>query len=80
MVRSKLVKIGNSRGIRLSKTLLEQVGLVDAIEIHGQPGLLTIRPLASPRAGWAEAAASAPAKGLLDPPTETQFDQEDWDW
>ena len=79
-MRSKLVRIGNSRGVRLSKPLLEEAGLVDDVEIDVQPGVLTIRPVASPRAGWADAAASAPAHGLLDPPTPTQFDDEDWSW
>ena len=79
-MRSKLVRIGNSRGVRLSKPLLEEAGLVDDVEIDVQPGVLTIRPVAAPRAGWADAAASAPGHGLLDPPTQTQFDDEDWSW
>jgi len=66
MVRAKLVKIGNSRGIRLAKPLLEVAGLADEVEIEAAPGVLTIRPLAHPRAGWAEAAAAFDPDGLLD--------------
>jgi len=68
-MRAKLVKIGNSRGLRLSKPLLEQAGLSDEVDIQAAPGVLTIRPVARPRAGWAEAAAAAPPEGLLDAPS-----------
>jgi antitoxin MazE len=82
-VRAKLVKIGNSRGVRLSRPLLEQAGLVDDVEISVEPGLLTIRPAPAtsrPRAGWADAAAAGPPEPLLDPPTPTRFEDEDWQW
>ena len=66
MVRTKLVNIGNSRGIRLAKPLLEVAGLADEVDIQAAPGVLTIRPSAHPRAGWAEAAAAFDQDGLLD--------------
>ena len=50
VVCAKLVKIGNSRGLRLAKPLLEQAGLSDEVEIQAAPGVLTIRPAAAPRA------------------------------
>ncbi len=80
MVRAKLVKIGNSRGIRLAKPLLEVAGLADEVEIEAAPGILTIRPLAHPRAGWADAASSFEAEGLLDEMSATRFDDEEWSW
>ena len=80
VVRAKLLKIGNSRGIRLAKPLLEVAGLADEVEIEAAPGVLTIRPSAHPRAGWAEAASSFEAEGLLDEMSATQFDDEDWSW
>jgi len=80
VVRAKLVKIGNSRGIRLAKPLLEVAGLADEVEIEAAPGVLTIRPSAHPRAGWAEAASSFVAEGLLDEMSATQFDDEEWSW
>jgi antitoxin MazE len=79
-MRARLVKIGNSRGLRLAKPLLEQAGLTDEVEIEAAPGILTIRPLVAPRAGWAEAAAAGPAEGLLDDPSATRFDDEEWQW
>ncbi|MCP9850208.1 AbrB/MazE/SpoVT family DNA-binding domain-containing protein [Cyanobium sp. Morenito 9A2] len=80
VVRAKLVKIGNSRGIRLAKPLLEVAGLADEVEIEAAPGVLTIRPAAHPRAGWADAAASFESEGLLDEMTTTRFDDEEWSW
>jgi antitoxin MazE len=80
VVRAKLVKIGNSRGIRLAKPLLEVAGLADEVEIEAAPGVLTIRSAAHPRAGWAEAAAASEAEGLLDEMTATRFDDEEWAW
>ena len=80
MVRAKLVKIGNSRGIRIAKPLLEVAGLADEVEIEAAPGVLTIRPTAHPRAGWAEAAAAFDPDGLLDEMGSTRFDEEEWSW
>ena len=80
MVCAKLVKIGNSRGVRLAKPLLEVAGLADEVEIEVAPGVLTIRPSAHPRAGWAEAAAAFQSEGLIDEMTATRFDDEEWSW
>jgi antitoxin MazE len=80
VVRAKLVKIGNSRGIRLAKPLLEVAGLADEVEIEAAPGVLTIRPSLHPRAGWAEAASSYKPEGLLDEMSASRFDDEEWSW
>lgn len=80
VVRARLVKIGNSRGIRLAKPLLEVAGLTDEVEIEASPGVLTIRPSVHPRAGWAEAVAAWEADGLLDDMSVTRFDDEEWAW
>ena len=80
MVQAKLVKIGNSRGIRPAKPLLEVAGLADEIEIDAAPGVLTIRPSTHPRAGWVQAAAAFAPHGLLDEMTSTRFDDEEWSW
>jgi antitoxin MazE len=87
-MRARLVKIGNSRGLRLAKPLLQQAGLSDEVDIQVAPGLLTIRPVTRPRAGWAEAAAAAaaaaaaevPPEGLLEAPSATRFDDDEWQW
>ena len=43
MVRARLDKIGNLRGIRLAKPLLDVAGLADEVEIETALGVLAIR-------------------------------------
>lgn len=79
-MKSRLVRIGNSRGVRLAKPLLEQAGLEDEIELRVEPGAIIITAAVSPRAGWAAAAAKYGSAGLLDAPSATTFDDEGWEW
>ncbi len=82
-MRARIVRVGNSRGVRLPKPILEEAGLPDEVEIHAEPGRIIIKAAAQPRAGWAEAARQMAAAGedeLLDPPTPTRFDEEEWEW
>ncbi|RED91406.1 AbrB/MazE/SpoVT family DNA-binding domain-containing protein [Marinoscillum furvescens] len=50
-----LIKIGNSRGIRLSKTLLEKYNLRDKVELILEQGFIILKPASQPRKGWEEA-------------------------
>lgn len=79
-MKTRLVRIGNSRGVRLAKPLLEQAGLEDEIEIRVEPGAVIITAAVAPRAGWAEAAAKFAPAGLLDAPSASRFDDEEWTW
>ena len=82
-MKARIVRVGNSRGIRLPKPLLEQAGLREEVEIHAEPGRIVIEAAARPRTGWADAAremAGAGEDGLLDEPTPTRFDAEEWSW
>ena len=74
------MRIENSRGLRLSKEVLQQSGLEEEVELTVEPGLLSIRPVALPRAGWEESAASRPQEGLLDELNSTSFDDGEWAW
>jgi len=55
-MKTRLVRIGNSRGIRLPKPLISQAGLTDEVELHVRDGALVIKRASTPRAGWAQAA------------------------
>lgn len=79
-VKTRLIRIGNSRGVRLAKPLLEQAGLEDEVEIRVESGAVVITAVVTPRAGWAEAAARLGPTPLLDPPTATRFDETEWTW
>ena len=81
--KTRIVRIGNSRGIRVPKALLDQAELPEEVELHAEPGLLVVRAVRRARAGWAEAAKALHASGsdrLLDKATPTRFDREEWDW
>jgi len=54
-MRPRVVRIGNSRGVRIPKPLIEQAGLRDEVEITVEGSSLIIRSAARPRAGWATA-------------------------
>lgn len=79
-VKTRLIRIGNSRGVRLAKPLLEQAGLEDEVEIRVEPGAVVITAVAAPRAGWAEAAARLGPSRLVDAPSPTRFDETEWTW
>ena len=83
-VKTRIVRIGNSRGVRLPKPLLDQTGLPDEVEVEAQGNQLIIRPARAPRAGWDDAFASMAAEGddrLLDgDPPPTSFDRTHWTW
>jgi antitoxin MazE len=81
-MKSRLVRIGNSRGVRLPKAVIDQVGLDDEIELHVENHRLVIVPVGRPRTGWAEAARrlAAESRGLLDPTAPTHFDEHEWRW
>ena len=84
-MKTKLVKIGNSRGIRLPKSIIEQAGLDDEVELEVSHDQIVIRPTKNPRAGWEEACRRMHEAGddaLIDGPLPslTKFDGEEWEW
>ncbi len=82
-MKARLVQIGNSRGVRLPKLLIEEVGLTDEVDLQVRDGRIVIFPSRVPRTGWAASAQLLSQRGdsgLLDPPTLTRFDEDDWEW
>jgi antitoxin MazE len=82
-IRSKVVKIGNSRGIRIPRALLEQAGLTDEVEMIVEGNNLIIHSVRHPRQGWDARFAAMAAQGddqLLDPIPATAWDEEEWTW
>ncbi|MGY6563002.1 MAG: AbrB/MazE/SpoVT family DNA-binding domain-containing protein [Luteibaculaceae bacterium] len=47
-----VIQIGNSKGIRLSKSLLERYNIKDTVEMILENGYIVIKPKANPRKGW----------------------------
>jgi len=54
-MKTNVIRIGNSRGIRIPKTLLEQCLLTDVVELERQNSHLVVRPVVKPRGGWDKA-------------------------
>lgn len=85
MVRARIVRIGNSRGIRLPKAVLEECQLGEVVDLAVEHGVLVVRPIAAPRAGWEDAfmaMAQAGDDALLDADARagTDWDQSGWEW
>ena len=85
-MRTKLKKIGNSKGITLSKSLLEQYQFEEEVEIVTMADGLLIMPVkAKPREEWekqfkaAIKAGHKPDASMLEG-FPNQFDKEDWTW
>jgi len=84
-MKARIIKIGNSQGIRIPKVILEQTGLGEEVELEIQDDQIIIRPLAYPRQGWEEAFESMAAQGddrLLDTDLtgRTGWDRDEWQW
>ncbi len=83
-MKTRIVQIGNSKGVRIPKPLLDQSGLEGEVEIQVRQDSLVIRPGHKPRAGWSKAfremAQAGDDKLLDDVPNLSSFDQDDWEW
>ena len=76
-----VIKIGNSRGIRFSKTIIERYNIRDTVEVIMDKGQLIIKPLAKPRKGWEKAFMEMHANGddkLLIPDVFEDEYPEEW--
>lgn len=83
-MKLKIVAIGNSKGIRLPKPLLEQCGIEREVEVEAEGNVLVLRPVRKkPRAGWDRAFENLASRGddaLLDNETATEWDEAEWEW
>ncbi len=82
-MKTKIVRIGNSQGVRIPKPLLEEAGLGDVVELRITESGLVLEPLTRARSGWAEAArlmTESSEAQELDPFLPTDFDESDWEW
>ena len=50
-----VIKIGNSKGIRLNKSILSRYNIKDKVEIIFERGRIILRPVSKPRQGWEDA-------------------------
>ncbi len=84
-MKTKIVKVGNSRGIRIPKPLIIQAGIREDVDISLEENRLVIVPADHPRSGWGEAFRAMAATGDDSPldtvaATGTLWDEEGWEW
>jgi len=82
----KLARIGNSRGVRLPKAVIEQAGLGDEVEVTVRGDKIVLRSARNARAGWDDAfrrAITKHGKDRIDAALDrvsNRFDDEEWTW
>ena len=84
-MRARVVKIGNSQGIRIPKTLLDQTGILDDVELEVEKNQIVIRPISNPRRDWENAFIAMADRGddaLIggDEHLSHSWDDEKWQW
>ncbi len=83
-MRTEIVRIGNSRGIRIPKPLIEQCGLEGAVELSVENHRLVVSPGRRLRQGWPEAFRDARSaeddEFLLESMPANDFDRREWKW
>ncbi len=84
VIKTRIVKIGNSQGIRIPKLLLDQTNLGEEVELELDQGRIVIRASHSIRAGWdekfREMAETGDDKLLVGEEAVTTWDEEEWEW
>jgi len=84
-IKTRIVRIGNSQGIRIPKPLLEEAGLPEEVELAVEDGTIMIRSPTRPREGWADTYRSMAEAGddqLLDEEAvqSSSWDEGEWEW
>ncbi|KAF0153295.1 MAG: SpoVT/AbrB domain-containing protein [Ignavibacteria bacterium] len=85
-MKTKVIKIGNSRGVRIPKSLIDQSGLKTEVELEIDHGRIIISPISRNRDSW-EISFQKMAKNkddiLLDNDSllsQAKWDKEEWEW
>lgn len=84
-MKTRIVKIGNSQGVRIPKLLLERSNLAEEVELEAEDNRIIIRSTKQPRQDWERAFGAMAERGddaLLDKNllTPSQWDKDEWQW
>jgi len=84
-MRARVIKIGNSKGLRIPKPILEQTGIMDDVEVEVEKNQIIIRPVKDVRDGWENAFKLMRKKGddeliIEDKNILHSWDEEEWQW
>jgi antitoxin MazE len=84
-VRTNIIRIGNSQGIRIPKILLEQSHLGTEVDLEVEDEKIIISSASRARQGWEEKFKCMAESGddvMIDGdlPVETAWDKDEWQW
>ncbi len=84
-MKARIVKIGNSQGIRIPKPMLEESGIGEAVDLVLEKNQIVIRPSKDIREGWEDefiAGGTSNTDRLLEEyqMLQNQWDEEEWQW
>ncbi len=82
-MKTQIIQIGNSQGIRIPKVLLEESRITGDVDLELHADGILIRNAQKPRAGWNEAFKSMAENEddeLADDASVTKFEEKEWQW
>jgi antitoxin MazE len=81
-MKSQIIQIGNSQGIRIPKVLLEETRISGEVDLELHPDGILIRKTQRARAGWEDAFRSMAEndEDELDSSAATSFERKEWQW
>jgi len=84
-MRTNIIRIGNSQGIRIPKILLEQSNLGTEVDLEVEDEKIIIRSASHPRQGWADAFRLMSESGddkMVDENVsgQSEWDRDEWEW
>lgn len=85
-MKTKVIRIGNSQGIRLPKVILHQIGIDNEVDLEVDRDRIILKPIRRPRSGWREAFQQMAAESddqLLDGNetiSQSSWDNDEWIW
>jgi len=85
-MKAKIIKIGNSRGIRIPKVILHQIGINDEVNLQVERDRIILRPIRDRRSGWRDSFREMALHSddqLLDGSDaieQSSWDADEWVW
>ena len=82
-MKTTLIPIGNSRGIRIPKPVIQQCGFTKEVDMVVRDHEIVIRSAHPVREGWEQSFKEMAKQGedrMIDRPLENRFDDEEWEW
>ncbi len=83
-MKVKLVSIGNSKGVRIPRSVIKECGFGDQVELRVDDGVVVLARAREARAGWDEAFEKMTSAGddapIVPDQLDHQWDEEEWEW